>query len=114
LGIIAKQSVDAFLVVVSESMSGSTSKLLDALGVGIPIWLFAGSDSDAASIVKESGVGVVTEYGQEPVDTQIIIGKLNSLKGENCAKHVYEKYDGHLQAAKVIDEIERLIDSRKS
>ena len=56
--------VDAALVVTSPTQTGSTSKLLDAVGLRLPIFLIAPPGSLARRIVEEAKAGVVAPVDQ--------------------------------------------------
>ena len=63
--------VDAALVVTSPTQSGSTSKLLDGVGLRLPIFLIAPPGSLARRIVEDAKAGVVA-----PVDRRDQIARL--------------------------------------
>jgi len=50
---------DAALVIASPAQRGSSSKLLDAIGLRLPVFALVPGDSVAADIVRRTGCGVV-------------------------------------------------------
>lgn len=59
-----RDQLDGLLVILSPDQKGSSSKLFDALGLALPLFVLAHPQSEAAQMVNESGYGETA-----PLDT---------------------------------------------
>lgn len=102
--LVAEQNVKAMLVVNSPHSTASTSKLFDALGLGMPTLLLARADSEAARLVEELRAGVVvTPPGSQPLSWMELCARLEGL-GQN-EQRLPPKCDGEHQAGLLVEAI---------
>ena len=103
--IIAKHKINVMLVMNSLMSTGSTSKLLDAFGVGLPILLFARANSAAADLVGRMKAGLVIplEENPEPGATRPQLAELASCFGYNT--RLPEFFDSRRQAENLVKSV---------
>ncbi|MGK7344294.1 MAG: glycosyltransferase [Candidatus Nitrospinota bacterium M3_3B_026] len=104
--LIREKQAGAMLVINSPGLKGSTSKLLDAVGLGMPVWLFGDDDSEAAKITREGRMGVVVRNDAAPIGLAETESTLRRAAAEGFGGRVRSLWSGPARAAELGDLLE--------
>ncbi len=109
-----RSEFDASLMVASPGQRGSSSKLLDTLGLGLPVLAVVPVPSVAAQIVTEAGCGEVVEIGaaaESGARWRRFLGRLGT-GGYRVDPAVRARYTSAAVVPALVDRVTALLEGR--
>ena len=86
IDLLVSERVQAMLVINSKDSKAGTSKLLDALGIGLPVLLISRPDSEAARLIDKMGIGFLVAH-QGPLNSwRKSVEGLRAIELDKCKK----------------------------